>query len=258
MLLREDDRGVLAIGQASHAWISGQLARAWGNALFGEVEPFEEVCLAAVQHDIGMSLWDIEPTRNPETDLPHSFIEMPLPTHLELWSVAPQRLLTQSRYAALLVSMHGRRLYELRNLDELPPDRADAVRAYFERERALQTRLLSSLRADPVTAAVTTPELVRRNSQLIWTWDYLSLGICLDWAPTTVRDVPTAEGSTAVELMRSADGRALRLEPWPLRGESLTVHCDARRLVGHYETDEALAAAIADAGWETVQFLLAP
>ena len=33
MLLREDGGAVLAIGQTSHAWISGQLARAWGNAL---------------------------------------------------------------------------------------------------------------------------------------------------------------------------------------------------------------------------------
>ena len=29
---------VIAIGQASHAWISGQLARAWGNALFAKPE----------------------------------------------------------------------------------------------------------------------------------------------------------------------------------------------------------------------------
>ena len=83
MLLRElDEEAVVAIGQAAHAWVSGQIARAWGNARFGAVEPYEEVCLGAEQHDIGMALWDTEPTLNRATGRPHSFIEMPLPLHL--------------------------------------------------------------------------------------------------------------------------------------------------------------------------------
>src|ERR1700704_5035327 len=110
MLLRQDERGVLAIGQPSHAWVSGQLARAWGNEQFGAVAPYEEVCLAAEQHDIGMATWDLAPTFNPATGLPHSFVEMPVGTHLKLWSEGPRRLLAQSRYAALLASMHGLRL----------------------------------------------------------------------------------------------------------------------------------------------------
>ena len=55
MLVRPDGDSVLCIGQASHAWISGQMARAWA-------EPFErhdEVCLAAEQHDVGMAEWDL-------------------------------------------------------------------------------------------------------------------------------------------------------------------------------------------------------
>jgi hypothetical protein len=40
MLVRGDG---LVIGQPAHAWVSGQLARAWA----GPVEPWEEVCLAA-------------------------------------------------------------------------------------------------------------------------------------------------------------------------------------------------------------------
>ncbi len=59
MVLRRDEHGVLAIGQASHAWISGQMARAWGNEQFGPLEPYEEVCLAAEQHDVGMAAWDL-------------------------------------------------------------------------------------------------------------------------------------------------------------------------------------------------------
>jgi hypothetical protein len=43
VLLRDGDGDVLAIGQQSHAWISGQLARAWGNDRFPVPEPWEEV-----------------------------------------------------------------------------------------------------------------------------------------------------------------------------------------------------------------------
>ena len=138
MLLRQDDRGVLAIGQPSHAWVSGQLARAWGNERFGAVEPWEEVCLAAEQHDIGMAAWDLEPSFDARTGLPHSFTEMPMDVHMGLWSAAARRLLRQSRYAALLTSMHGVRLYELRDLSQMEPADADAIRSFFAAQRALQ------------------------------------------------------------------------------------------------------------------------
>src|SRR5438270_8359356 len=141
MLLRHDDRGVLAIGQPSHAWISGQLARAWGNDRFPAPEPYEEVCLAAEQHDLGFASWDLEPTRNPETGLPHSFLDMPLAAHLGLWSAAPRRLLAQSRYAAALVSMHGWRLYKRLNLEDRPDHDADAVRDYLDSQRRFQEEL---------------------------------------------------------------------------------------------------------------------
>src|ERR1700730_9879734 len=132
MVLCVDDRGVLAIGQPSHAWISGQLARAWGNGAFGVIDPHEEVCLAAEQHDAGMAAWDLAPTLNPETGLPYSFVEMPLEVHLAAWRDGPRRVLVQSRYAALLVSMHGCRLYEQRDLGKLREAERTAVRDYLD------------------------------------------------------------------------------------------------------------------------------
>ena len=121
MLLRPEGEHVVAIGQASHAWLSGQLARAWGNERFDPPEPREEVCLAAEQHDVGMAEWDLAPTPDPETGRPKSFMEMELDDHLRLWSAAPRKLLTQSRYAALLVSMHGTALYEHRDVSRMTP-----------------------------------------------------------------------------------------------------------------------------------------
>ncbi len=246
MLLRGDNHGVLAIGQPSHAWISGQLARAWGNERFPAPEPWEDVCLAAEQHDIGWAEWDAEPSLDRRTGLPYGFMEMPIQTHVDLWTEGPRKLLAQSRYAALLVSMHGSRLYRRRDLAELPDRDAELARGYLAGERTLQGGLIASLRADrPILA---------RNSQLIWIWDFISLALCLGWAPRAVRDVPSTNGPVDVELAPS--GEVFSLDPWPLKAERLSVRCEGRRLSGTYETDEALREAFSHAPWEIVEFEL--
>src|SRR5947209_7346321 len=192
MLIREDERGLVAIGQPSHAWLSGQLARAWGNERFGAVEPREDVCLAAEQHDVGWAAADLEPLLDEQTGRPRSFMEYPLARHLEIFTDGPRRMLAQSRHAALLVSMHGWRLYARRGLNRSPPGEAEAIRAFLEGQEEFQRRLLRELRADPVAAGWAHDALVKRNSMLVWTWDYMSLAMCLGWSPARAKECPTA------------------------------------------------------------------
>ena len=107
MLVRRDyEGGALAIGQLSHAWLSGQLARAWGNDEFPAPEPREPIALGAEQHDVGWALFDLRPGLS-ETGLPRSFLELTPGEHLSIWRAAPDRLLSVSAYAALVVSLHG-------------------------------------------------------------------------------------------------------------------------------------------------------
>jgi hypothetical protein len=164
VLLRQDDRGVLAIGQASHAWLSGQLARGWGNEAFGPVEPWEEVCLAAEQHDVGMAAWDLEPTYDPASGLPVPFMDMALSEHLRLWMEGPRRVISQSAYAALLISLHGWRLYERRDLDRRPPEEAEQIRRFLAYQRDLQRELMTRLDGHPGI----DPAVLERNSLLVW------------------------------------------------------------------------------------------
>jgi hypothetical protein len=259
VLVRHDSRGAVVIGQPSHAWISGQLARAWGNERLGAVEPFEEVCLAAEQHDIGMAMWDLEPVRNPESGLPASFLQMAIPDHIELWTLAPRRLLRQSRYAALLVSLHGTRLYANRDLGPLPAPERSLVLEFLDGQRRLQHDLLETLRADPRTAAGATEPVVARNSDLIGTWDTLSLAVCLGYAPYTVKGVPTAGAPVELALAETdkKSGR-LSLDPWPFRADSLVVHCEGQLLDGTYSDDAAMNDALARAPWDTLDFELTP
>ena len=233
VLLRPDGDAVICIGQASHAWLSGQLARAWAGA-----EPREEVCLAAEQHDVGMAEWDLAPSLNPATGRPHSFMEMPLAVHLALWTAAPQKLVTQSRYAAMLVSMHGTALYERRDLDRLDAADAAAVRGYLNVQRELQQLL-----ADAVGVGV---QECRRNQQLLWAWDWLSLALCLRWAP--------AELAGPVPLNLGEDDT---IDPWPFAAAGeVEVRCEGVRLEGRYDDEPALHAALAAAPRVELRFRL--
>ncbi|HEX3978260.1 MAG TPA: DUF3891 family protein [Solirubrobacteraceae bacterium] len=263
MVLRRDGAGVLAVGQASHAWLCGQLARAWGNERFGAVEPLDEVALGAEQHDVGMARWDLEPARHPETGLPKSFMEMGAQANAGLWSRGPQRLVTQSRYAALLAIMHGRRLYEGFDTHGASAADAEAVTAFLRHAAELAGSLLEALRADPVAAAHATPDRVARNSQLLWTWDLISLALLLDWAPQTLEAVPTAGGGAmdvALEAVPDAGSPdpVHSLDPWPFAAPEVRVHCEGRRLTEGSRDAEALAGGLARARWETVEFTLVP
>jgi hypothetical protein len=217
MLLRPDGDDVLCIGQTSHAWISGQMARAWADPF----EPYEEVCLAAEQHDVGMAEWDLAPSLNTETGLPHGFTEMPFSVHSALWREAPKKLVSTSAYAAVLVSLHGSRLYEMR---QATPEVAEFL-DWQERFR----HWLGFSRSD-----------LEANSTLIWIWDYLSLALLLGW-----------EGH-----VEGLDVRGGEVSPWPFREPSLTVRCEARRLRGRFDSERELHAALAAAPTETLGYQL--
>jgi hypothetical protein len=247
VLVRLDDDGALAIGQLSHSWLSGQLARAWGNERFGAVEPREEIVLGAGQHDIGWALFDLEPRFSPETGLPRSFLEVTVEDHLEIWRGAPDRLLSQSLHAALVVSLHGRSLSELRAQNG--PEQAAALKPHIDAERARQARLCATLGLSEAQ--------VERTRRQMWTWDGLSLALCNAWRPFKSRDVPAAEGLIDVELRDCEDGTST-LDPWPFATERVEVRCEARRLDTRYDEETAMRRGLEQAKPVTLTFALVP
>ena len=245
MLVRLDDEGALAIGQLSHSWLSGQLARAWGNDRFPPPDPREEIALGAEQHDIGWARFDLEPRLNPQTGLPRNFLELSVEEHLAIWRDAPELLLTQSLHAALVVSLHGSSLSELRA--QAAPRQAQPLQAHISDERARQARLCAVL-------GVSDAELERTRRQM-WTWDGISLALCSQWRPFTAKDVPSHDGLIDVELRDRADG-AVTLDPWPLASERVEVRCEGLRIGARYEDEPAMLRA--RERWEpiTLRFVL--
>jgi len=246
MLHRPDPAGTIAIGQPAHAWVSGQIARAWAEPF----EPHEEVCLAADQHDIAWIGWERSPERDSETGLPYTFSRLPRLRRLELWSGAASLLLPQSRYAALLVSLHGTLLVE-RFPPEGDEDVQRALADYLERERNFQARVLDSLRGDPRYGAHATPEAVERNRELVFTWDGLSLAL--------LHGV-TKERNAVGHALTSVDGDPTRVtvSPWPFREEAVTLVCEGRLLTQTYADEREMRRGLAKAPWTTIQTRLTP
>jgi hypothetical protein len=260
MLHREDPAGLVVVAQPAHAWVSGQLARAWGNARFGEVAPWEEVCLGAEQHDAGWSEWEGAPTLNPRTGRPHSFIQLPTGIHVTLWSGTARTVLPQSRYAALLVSLHGTGLYARHDYTNDTPEEARAARDFLADGHAFEEELIAGLRAEPAYAPHATPEAIARNRRLVAVWDGLSLALCHGLRePREFRDVPTTDGATALTLTPAGDdSTTVTVDPWPFRDDAVTLICEGRRLPETFADEQEMRAALARAPWVRITVRLQP
>jgi hypothetical protein len=259
MLFRTVEGGTLAITQTTHAWVSGQLARAWGNDLTGSIEPREAVLLAAEQHDIGWLNREPEPALNSEAGRPRSFLELPPETHLgEIWSQAGRLALLTSRYAALLVSMHGTNLYGRFRGD---PEAANGLaQPFLESQDAFQAMLIASLRDDPHYAPFATDDVLRRNSRLVALWDRLSLDICRATTHADrIEQVPFAAGDEPLTITPvDGDPNRFTIDPWPFAGNTVELIFEGRGLSERFSDEASLRAGLANAPWRSVSIRVEP
>lgn len=246
MLIRDDGEHWLAIPQPAHAFLSGQVARAWGNAAFAPPDPYEAVCLGAEQHDVAWAAWDLRPPLNAEARRAASFLEAPFDERLAIWDDAPERVLAQDPFAALLVSLHGRNVHTLYvNADVLEPAQRDAVTAYLGRQAALQERLLALLGV--------TAEQAERAAALVLCVDALSLRLCHGWPEG---DLPAVDG-TVIRCTPVSETEAT-LDPWPLGTPQLEVGLRARRMSVRFDDESALHAALDAAPLTALHWVLRP
>jgi hypothetical protein len=235
-------RDGLVVGQPAHAWVSGQLARAWGNDAFPAPSPREPFCLAAEQHDVGWADADLAPLLG-DDGRPLSFMEVPRLAHVAIWRGAAERLLAQSRYAALLVSLHGTSLYER---VAVTPATESAIGSYLAEQRALQERLVDGL----------DPGEVDRNRRLLLALDRLSLFLCYG-SGSELEDVPGAAGAVTLRLEPVGE-RRFTLAPWPFAPELVEVACEGRLLEGSFGSEEELRTALEAAPWVPLRWELSP
>jgi hypothetical protein len=166
MLFCNYNSDVLAISQPAHAWISGQLLRAWAKPLG------EPLLLATEQHDLGWLDWEAAPTFDPETGRPHLFRDVGAVTHAPMWVRGLERALAAwGAHVALLISMHGALIYR-RYMDRHRMSEADVLASenYLAAQASREATWTEALRLDPVA--------VKRESSLVAFADTLSLALC--------------------------------------------------------------------------------
>jgi uncharacterized protein DUF3891 len=239
--------GHVAVTQAAHASMCGELARQWGNQRFGRVEPAEDVYLAAEQHELGWTEWDQLPTLNPSTGLPFTVRELDLAVHLPMQLEGPRELASTNPYAALLASLKHASMYRRPSVIGLLSSEGRQIRGYIERSRALQTKLRSKLEIDDAD--------VERNWRLVRTWDGLSHDLLLGRAPCTRRAVPTAAGA-AVELKLWRHDGFHGIDPWPFADDRVTVRAEGRLLSETFSDQERMRAALTEAPRMTLAYEL--
>ncbi|MDQ6906010.1 MAG: DUF3891 family protein [Chloroflexota bacterium] len=265
MLHRAHPEGMVVIGQPAHARLVGSVGRAWGRPPFGMPPHPDETLLAAEQHEVGMLPWEIAPTFNPATGLPHAYLELSRADHLALWRDAGSLMLTQSRYAALLVSRHG--VWIFSQYDRPPDDPAEraAVAAYLHRERAFQSRIRASLAAEPAYREAVRPPTLRQSHFVFTIWDRIAVHACYgmpvpEWGvPAVYRwdRVPISGGTMPLTLSFVAPDR-WTLDPWPITVDELRLVGEGRLLRNHYGNETEMREALEIAPWVRWESVIAP
>lgn len=219
MIVRDRGDSWQIVLQPDHADLSGQFARAWGNADgFAAPSPLGPVAVAAARHDDGWAVWERAPGLDRDGVAPRNFLDVEVPSHLAFYRAMIAAVLDHDPYAGLLVSMHGAGIYRGRygTQPSLKLTFADEVRDQVEAFVAEQEELHARL-----VAQLGVPEDERwTNYRLLQVYDRLSLYFCLRdveaGEPDVLEPVPRDyRGDEAAVAIEPAGPWRVRVDPYP-------------------------------------------
>jgi hypothetical protein len=255
----DDPQRILAIPQASHAWLAWQLAGHWGNRRFNRPLPRAEVLAAVMLHDSGWTEFDVDPGID-HRGRPRTFDRMPVDVHLDIWRACVDRAALHSRYAALLIAGHFSELAEVKTADQL--DRGDTAAArLIETFRAEMTRRIFSWQEALATDAryrdcIRGPRL-RSNADLLTLADRASVYFCASLATGFELAAPSSEGGFESVAVTAINRATWRLRPWPMEGDRARLQCEGRLLsTTEFESSEDLRIALERSPVERLTFTL--
>lgn len=265
MIVTESAGRYRFVTQPDHGAISGRLARHWGNDAFAPPERRHPVRVAAETHDQGWTNYDLRP-RFDDGD-PVDFTQVPDADWHDFYARGVDTVTDLDAYAGLLTSMHAAGL-RCAGYGARPaiPDRMDefACAAFVERQEAHQRAIaadaaitdadraiLDDLHAEKETSR-TSP--LWRDYLRLQAFDALSLYACTasTFGGGDVGPVPVDEnGDTAVVSLDPIGPAAVRVDPWPFTGRSVSL--PVRRRVVPVDADRPVEAYYA-ADVETVTY----
>jgi len=227
MLIRHtaDDTYEL-VPQEHHATLSGLLSRAWAPC---HLQP--TLVTAITLHDAPWRDVDTAPRFNPDTGLPHDFIDYPIDDKIAFYREGIDKLERLHPYVAYMVSLHYTTFAGTTDVARLQA---------LERER--RERLAEVIDEPLVSGAERALEWVKF-------FDVFSLHLCLtgpkaleEVIPRWLRDPSswsTAPDDTALSLAWR-DDTTLTVSPWPFDEAELTLDLFYRPLGQRVGSPEAL------------------
>jgi hypothetical protein len=171
-----------AIMMHDHTALSGQIARAFGNAEFEPPSPLDEVVYAIANHDAGWAAFDRDPATDPETGMPYSVFSTPARHILPTSRASPDFNERHHLYSGLLSSMHTWGIYNGRygfssagRLNRIAPEDKPAVEAMLAHELERQGRLKAVLARSRETADWVQDDKLFQNYKLLQLCDLLAI-----------------------------------------------------------------------------------
>jgi hypothetical protein len=209
----------LAISQLTHAWLSGQILRAF-DAPLGE-----PLLLAAEQHDIGWLDWELAPSFDAQTGRPHLFRAVGAAQHAPMWALGVRRAHEAwGAHVALLISRHGGVIYRrYTDRHKISPADAEAADHYLTTQAPIEAAWARRLGLDEAALA--------RQSALVAFVDALSLALCGELKAPLTLEAPGRNGEkVTMQLTARAGAFDFTLAPWPFRTDVIALEGEGRAL----------------------------
>lgn len=252
-----------------HGDFAGRLARAFGNAEFGSIEPRNLALYAIDHHDYGWIEFDDRPERDSATGLPYNIVGTPRRITLQTLNLSPDFNERYHPYCGLLVTMHMYGVYTGRYglSDRVLIDRMQSeARAEFEAalqglsER--QMRLKARVAADPATVALVADDgpLMQNYKQLQF-FDQLALYFNYtpptDRKPAKYRGVPRSAEEDVTVKVAPINETIYAFDPFPFSEEGIEVYCEGRYILPVEGDNKDLAEALdsAPTARQTMRFV---
>lgn len=221
------------IRQTDHARMSGQFARAFGNAAFAPLEPRDAMIFITAHHDEGWEAIDANAGRDPNTGLPYHLTQTPMADLIASGARSPDFNERFHPVAGLISSMHTWGLWNGRYglsdriiINNVPESVKPAALKMLDGELARQTRLKARIAEDSGTAHLASAAWAFHNYKLLQFFDTLALYFHMSHpegrTESVFHNVPRGVNDD-VSITVRPQGGAYALSPWPFEGDHLEV-----------------------------------
>jgi len=253
-----------------HTALAGQFARAFGNARFAPLEPYDLMVYVISHHDAGWADFDRDPVTDEATGLPYNLVETP-PEHITRTSVSsPEFNQRHHPYCGLISSMHSWGLYNGRYgtsnmvlIDKIPPHQRPLAERMLAGELARQQRLKGEIAQDRQAAAWLDERHVFQNYKQLQFCDLLALYFNRTHAEArgqqTFGHVPLSAGEDVEVTIEPREPGVYRLSPYPFAAEGGEFACAGRVIApGRHAREGGWPAVLRQAPTVWERFRLVP